>query len=218
MNSSDTRISTYLDDLARMLADLPPDERDDVLAGVREHLDATLAEHPDDPGAVDAALLRLGPPEQVAAEARAGQPPSAPVPRSRSRGWTVTAVVLTLLTTVPFIVDVLVMHAGILSAGVLGTPDGAGFGMFGPTGVIMFFVWPVWVVALIGALLAPGLSGVTRGWLVALGPLSLGVVMLASFFLSPPVLSNAACVVLLLALLGALGVTSVRAWREGHPS
>ena len=71
MNSSDTRISSYLDTLSRLTADLDPATRDEVLAGVREHLDATLAEHPDDPGAVDAALLRLGPPERVAAEARA---------------------------------------------------------------------------------------------------------------------------------------------------
>ncbi|HYN67227.1 MAG TPA: hypothetical protein VES93_10090 [Ornithinibacter sp.] len=45
MNSSDTRVQTYLDDLARMLSDVEPGERDEVLAGIREHLDATLAEH-----------------------------------------------------------------------------------------------------------------------------------------------------------------------------
>ena len=64
-----------------MLSDLDPSERDEVLAGIREHLDATLAEHHDDAAAVDAALLRLGPPEQVAAEARAGRPPAAAPPR-----------------------------------------------------------------------------------------------------------------------------------------
>ena len=35
--AAEARVNAYLDELARMLADLPPDERDDVLAGLIEH-------------------------------------------------------------------------------------------------------------------------------------------------------------------------------------
>ncbi len=85
MNSSDTRVATYLDDLARMLSDIDPGERDEVLAGIREHLDAEIGSGDGGDAAVQAALLRLGPPERVAAEARAGQPAQAPFARGRPR-------------------------------------------------------------------------------------------------------------------------------------
>lgn len=60
MNSSDTRVQTYLDDLARMLSDL----------------DAEIGSGDGGDAAVQAALLRLGPPEEVAAEARRGAEPA----------------------------------------------------------------------------------------------------------------------------------------------
>lgn len=113
MSSSDIRVETYLDDLARMLSDLDPAERDDVLAGIREHLDAILGEHYDDVAAVEAAMLRIGPPEQVAAEARrsaASGPeisdevtqPAQAAPSFAAASWARIAVATTLLVTVPF--------------------------------------------------------------------------------------------------------------------
>ncbi|MCK0112193.1 hypothetical protein MWU75_08595 [Ornithinimicrobium sp. F0845] len=63
-------VNQYLDDLARMLDHLPPGDRAELLAGVREHIEAGLAERP---GATDSdvsqVLAELGPPEAVAREA-----------------------------------------------------------------------------------------------------------------------------------------------------
>lgn len=63
-------VDQYLDDLARMLDHLPPGDRAEVLAGVREHIEAGLAERPGatDPD-VSRVLAELGPPEAVAREA-----------------------------------------------------------------------------------------------------------------------------------------------------
>lgn len=218
MSTTHPQVGAYLDDLARMLSDVDPGERDDILASVREHLDAEIGERGGADAVVHAALLRLGPPERVAAEARAGQParPSPPERRPRSRAWVRVAVVLTLLTTVPFVLDVLLTQMTILSAELFGTPYDSAFGMFGPTGVFMPLVSPVWVVALVAVLLAPNLSTTTRAWLIGLGPLSFGVVLLATFWRSPPVVSIGVCVVLLLAVLAALVVVTRRAWRDGH--
>lgn len=70
MSSTHPQVEAYLDDLARMLADIDPGERDDILASVREHLDAEIAAGHGSDAVVNATLLRLGPPEQVAAAAR----------------------------------------------------------------------------------------------------------------------------------------------------
>lgn len=70
MSTTHPQVGAYLDDLARMLADIDPGERDDILASVREHLDAEIRSGDGSDAVVHAALLRLGPPEQVAAAAR----------------------------------------------------------------------------------------------------------------------------------------------------
>lgn len=63
-------VTQYLDDLARMLDHLPPGDRAEVLAGVREHIEAGLVERRGATDAnVSAVLAELGPPEAVAREA-----------------------------------------------------------------------------------------------------------------------------------------------------
>lgn len=71
MNPADHPLVTrYLDDLARMLDQIPPGERAEVLAGVREHIETSLAERGSATDAdVSAVLSELGPPDEVAREA-----------------------------------------------------------------------------------------------------------------------------------------------------
>ncbi|WP_265522685.1 HAAS signaling domain-containing protein [Oerskovia flava] len=92
-------VDAYLDELARMLAHADPVERADVLGGVREHVDARLAElgRPPTEADVTAVLTALGPPEQVAGEASAGAP--APFAPRRKRPGTLTGTWVPLVTT-----------------------------------------------------------------------------------------------------------------------
>lgn len=117
-------VGRYLDDLARMLHDVDPVERADVLGSVREYVDDSVRElaHPateDDYGEI---LTRLGRPEQVVADvvdgglvtpatarptpAAAAGAPTAPGPAARSRlgevalGLGVGALVLCLVPLV----------------------------------------------------------------------------------------------------------------------
>ncbi|UFU02362.1 hypothetical protein LQF12_12755 [Ruania suaedae] len=73
MTEATQRLARYQDDLARLLAALEPVERAGVLDGVREHIDAALAEVPGEPGEADAnrILSELGSPGQVAEAALA---------------------------------------------------------------------------------------------------------------------------------------------------
>lgn len=75
MNHTTDAITAYLDDLARMLAHVDPAERADVLGGVREHVDVSLAELGHEPSEqeVAAVLASLGAPEDVA-RAASGAP------------------------------------------------------------------------------------------------------------------------------------------------
>lgn len=102
MNSTQhSLVSTYLDDLTRALADLDPADRAEVLAGVREHIDAGLAARG---GATDsdmrAVLAEVGTPEAVAREAYstgqyAERPAALPArPRWSDRPWVPVAVAL----------------------------------------------------------------------------------------------------------------------------
>jgi hypothetical protein len=102
-------VSAYLRDLELLLHGVEPGERNEVLAGVHEHLDASLA-----PGASDddvrRSLAELGSPQSVADETYAGRPAPAPLapPRLRPSPWLAHVacfingaglVFLTLLTT-----------------------------------------------------------------------------------------------------------------------
>ncbi|WP_109474625.1 HAAS signaling domain-containing protein [Ornithinimicrobium cavernae] len=161
MNSTQHRlVSTYLDDLARMLADLPPEDRAEVLAGVREHIDAALAERPGAETDVQSVLAELGPPDLVAREAyESGQyavrspHPSPPVRRPiADRGWVpvtvavlqVLAVVIVLLTvggTAAFMVEATSTSDG---AEVVTTNSYGGGALVGAvTGAVMAL--PLWI-------------------------------------------------------------------------
>lgn len=54
------RIARYQDDLVRLLAALEPAERAEVLDGVREHIDAALAERPAAEGRSGVAAAQAG--------------------------------------------------------------------------------------------------------------------------------------------------------------
>lgn len=81
-------VSAYLRDLELLLRGVEPGERAEVLAGVHEHLDASMA-----PGASDdqvrRSLAELVSPQSVADEAYAGRPApaSAAPPQSRPNPW-----------------------------------------------------------------------------------------------------------------------------------
>lgn len=105
---------SYEQDLSRLLIDLDPEERAEVLAGVREHVNASMAERPNASSAdLQAVLAELGPAEAVAQEAYDGHRPQdssarhVPVP-ALARSW-VPVVVALLQALGLFLVVVTVM-------------------------------------------------------------------------------------------------------------
>lgn len=95
-------VTDYLQRLEAATADLPPDVRDDLIADVRSHLDEAV-ERASSEAQLRDAVDRLGPPEAIAAEARAGRPPAPPMPaapttpRTSRRGFDVTALLFLVL-------------------------------------------------------------------------------------------------------------------------
>ena len=81
-------VSAYLRDLELLLHGVEPGERAEVLAGVHEHLDTSLAPSASDED-VRRSLAELGSPQSVADEAYAGRPAPASVapPRPRPNPW-----------------------------------------------------------------------------------------------------------------------------------
>lgn len=66
-SSQSARIERYVASLERAMADAPADERAEVVAGVREHIEAALADRADPSDAdVDAVLTQLGDPLEIA--------------------------------------------------------------------------------------------------------------------------------------------------------
>ncbi|HEX6195890.1 MAG TPA: hypothetical protein VFZ37_08270 [Jiangellaceae bacterium] len=64
-------VERYIHDLAIALAGMPVDEREDVIAGVREHIEDSLAGIDDPaPEDVERVLTSLGDPAEIAADAR----------------------------------------------------------------------------------------------------------------------------------------------------
>ncbi|QOR69938.1 hypothetical protein IM660_14985 [Ruania alkalisoli] len=80
MTETVQRLARYQDDLARLLAALEPAERAEVLDGVREHIEAALAEVPGEASEADVnrILAELGSPGQVAEAALAERPATGP--------------------------------------------------------------------------------------------------------------------------------------------
>jgi len=110
--TADSRVTAYLDDVARMLGSIDARDRAEILAGLREHIDASLAglARPVDDSAVQQVLAELGPPAQVAGAALSAlgpapgshPGPTAPAALARpslSQPWVpVTVGLLTALT------------------------------------------------------------------------------------------------------------------------
>jgi HAAS domain-containing protein len=231
MSTTHPQVDAYLDDLARMLADIDPGERDDILASVREHLDVEIGSRGGGDAVVHAALLRLGPPEQVAAEARSGGTGTAASAASPSGGpdqlgphraggyvWARVAVVTTLLATLPFLLLTLVSRTWTSGRGSTGAGWPEEVGLFGthPAEVAMLMVLasPLWLVALVCTLVAPGLRRGTRVRLALAGPAAFLATIIGSASWAPHIVSGVVSVILL-AGVAFLVITSARAaWRE----
>lgn len=162
------RIDRYLDELAGALGGLPAGERDDLVAGVREHIQAALADRPDvtDDG-VDEVLRALGDPLAIAAEATGddgvsvgptGVGPAGVGPGKRplsQRDW-VPAAVVALLAAAPLVLPVLATVGGIFALPVALI-----------TGWLLLWVSPLWTPGekTAGTFLLPALG---MFWLFAL--------------------------------------------------
>ena len=84
-------VKEYLHDLEAELRDLPRSRRQELLGEIQEHIDSALAETPAlDEAEVRNVLDRLGDPSDIAEEARQ----RFGVPRQRSRGLEIAAVIL----------------------------------------------------------------------------------------------------------------------------
>lgn len=213
MSTTHPQVGAYLDDLARMLSDVDPSERDDILASVREHLDVEIGSGDGGDAVVHAALLRLGPPERVAAEARRGDPPASlhrPLlpPTTAASGTSArVAVVTTLLATLPLLC--LALWSRVLGAG--------GFVPM-PSEVLILvpMASPVWLLGLVCTLVAPGLTSRTRLRLALVGPVAFAATVTAALWWSPEGLSGTVCVVLLATVGVGEAVVARTAWRQAR--
>ncbi|HET7822605.1 MAG TPA: hypothetical protein VFL10_13865 [Ornithinibacter sp.] len=220
MNSSDNRVATYLDDLARMLSDIDPGERDEVLAGIREHLDAEIGSSDGGDAAVQAALLRLGPPERVAAEARAGHPagPGAATAVARvthpTRTRVATAVALALVVWLALWILVTRLAMLPLLYGGSGN-EGVEALLPHPSEILLMVpLSPVWLVPLALVLLAPEVSGRPKIWLALSGPAVFVVGLVAGVWFDPLAVTTAVVVIGTLGVLGLAVAIARRVWRE----
>jgi uncharacterized membrane protein len=74
---TDRLVEDYLGAVSYACADLPPERRDDLLADLREHIEAARAVlYQPTEAAIRTILDRLGEPSAIADEARLGEPPS----------------------------------------------------------------------------------------------------------------------------------------------
>ena len=218
MSSTHPQVEAYLDDLARMLADIDPGERDDILASVREHLDAEIAAGHGSDAVVNATLLRLGPPEQVAAAARTNTSGAV----RRTSGLIRVASLATALATLPGLLLMLwVKVTGLRQAGV--TPLEPGWpeevSLFALNGVealyLMLFCAPVWLVGLGCAVASEGLQRRTRQRLIWAGPTVFFAVLVTLQPEGPSIVGAFALLVLVVAI-AAVGLACRAAWREAE--
>lgn len=231
MSTTHPQVGAYLDDLARMLADIDPGERDDILASVREHLDAEISSGDGSDAVVHAALLRLGPPEQVAAEARAGAGPAAlegsatprAVPR-RSAGLIRVASVAIALSTLPGLLLMLwIKLTGLRQTPVAPAPPGwpQELSLFDLNGVEAVYLTllcaPVWLVGLGCAVASDGLQRSTRRRLIWAGPTGFFAVLVTLQPQGPSIVGAFAILVLAVAI-AAVTLACRAAWREAEPS
>jgi hypothetical protein len=125
-------IKAYLRQLKTESGDLPRQQRRELLADIREHIQSSLPAGPDrDANSVREVLRRLGEPREIVAAARAAQPESASPPRGQ---WGPLGIVL------------LVQFGGLL------------WGVGWLTGVLLLWTSRTWRVRdkIIGTVLVPG--------------------------------------------------------------
>lgn len=170
MNSTQHRlVSTYLDDLTRALADLAPADRAEVLAGVREHIEAGLAARGGAGDAdVNAVLSEVGTPEEVAREAYStAQYAERPVPqpaatpaglRVSDRSWVPVLVAILQALGVLFILLITGASAAYVTTEV----------QLGGDGIVDSSSREVSYTSNVGAVLASGLTALPLWIVIAL--------------------------------------------------
>lgn len=122
MTSTTDRTAAYLDDLARMLAELDPAERADVLDGVRDHVSSALGDlgHEPSDADLDRVFAELGSPGDIAAAALADR--SAPRAQNSARPVLSHAWVPPVATGLIFlgaVLGILVLPVGLLIGGLV---------------------------------------------------------------------------------------------------
>lgn len=128
----DALVDDYLERLDDALSGLPADRRDEIVEEIADHLDAARAAAGDDPLRMRDAIVRLGSPEAIAAEA--GAPAYASVVTTARATWREPLAI------------VLLLFGGFLFA----------IGWF--VGVALLWASPVWRPRdkVVGTLLVPG--------------------------------------------------------------
>ena len=117
--TNDHLVEAYLDAVRRAAADVPLDRRDDLIADLREHINAEWAElEPKTEAGLRAILDRLGDPASIAAEARLGTHTPVPQPVRPDRGGR------TLLLVIVGIVAFVILLCGV--GGALGLVANSG--------------------------------------------------------------------------------------------
>ncbi len=154
----------WLDRVERLAADLPAGERAELLADLRDHLDAALAGEPDD-ATVAAVVNRLGDPADVVAAARSDTPapatsmppPAADAPAGLTGGEVVALATLILAGLVGLFVwplSLLLWAVGIAAMAVAGRWRGGEV-----LGMILLPV--VWAVPVVSVVAPVGMSSTT---------------------------------------------------------
>ncbi len=178
-------VDRYLTDLDRLLAGLPPGDRAETLAGVREHIEAALpGGAPDDD--VRRVLDELGPPEAVADEAYQGLQPVAGSP---ARHWMPIVACVLLVLALLLILLVLGLSPGSSSSSVT-TVDAGGTETQVTTNELVaapgafvlgagFVMLPFWLAATVLAALAPTWSQREKTSVIITAP---GLLVVAALF------------------------------------
>jgi len=162
MKTSSPLVADYLARLDLLLGGIDPAERQDVLAGVSEHLEAALAATDGSEAATRGVLAELGSPEAVAEEAYAGRPPAATFRAPTSvldRAWLPIVVVVLQTIALVVLIGFVAGSASVVETG-SATTDSAGHttyqttqtwnGSVGPALaglLITFWLWlPAWLL------------------------------------------------------------------------
>lgn len=201
-------VADYLDRLDAAADRLPPDQRAELVEGIREHLDSALAGvDPADEAQVRAALDRLGAPEEIVAAAVEVEPRRSQTTQPRRPGLGVGEVFAVILLPIgAFILPILGWFIGVVLLWVSDrwtTRDK----------LIGTFVWP-------GGYLLPGAFGLFAAQVCTTVPRSGGTgTEDCSGWAMPPWLGIPVSVALFLAPIVVVGYLITRARRSpaGEP-